>query len=368
MQRTKGGARYSIGSDAGINIRIKTHELVKFMASDAFRSITIKGFKSIRSIEDFPLRPINLLIGANGSGKSNFLEAFVFLGAADAGEIDSYVKRYGGADKLLHFGSKTTQEIYVLTESAGGYSLIAHYFHTTDDSLAGAVTKGGLWGQWGPNGPTFNRYRFADTGENSPLKTTNELHNNRSLTRLGGNLAAFLYRLKLNHAESYDLVRKTVRQVAPFFQDFQLEPLELNRSTIKLEWRHIGSDGYFDASSFSDGTLRFIALATLFLQPAELRPSVILVDEPELGLHPRAIGLLASLIRQAAKETQVIVATQSPLLLDYFDPEDVLVAERVDGATTIERLKPEPLVEWLKEYSLGQLWEKGELSGRSGKE
>jgi len=109
-------------------------------------------------------------------------------------------------------------------------------------------------------------------------------------------------------------------------------------------------------------------LATMFLQPVELRASVILVDEPELGLHPYAIGLLASLIRQASKDTQVIVATQSTLLLDYFEPEDVLVANRVDGATTIERLRAEPLATWLEDYSLGQLWEKGELGGRPGKE
>jgi predicted ATPase len=181
-------------------------------------------------------------------------------------------------------------------------------------------------------------------------------------------LAAFLYLLSQQHRQSYELIRKTVQKVAPFFEDFQLEPLKLNPDKIRLEWRHVGTDDYFDVSSFSDGTLRFIALATVFLQPVDLRPSVILVDEPELGLHPYAIGLLASLMRQASKETQVIVATQSSLLLDKFDPEDVLVANRVDGATTIERLKPEPLAEWLKEYSLGQLWEKGELSGRPGKE
>jgi predicted ATPase len=184
----------------------------------------------------------------------------------------------------------------------------------------------------------------------------------------GANLAAFLYFLRVKYADSYDLIRRTVQQVAPFFAGFQLEPLALNPDTIKLEWRHERSDRYWNAASFSDGTLRFIALATLFLQPVELRPSVILVDEPELGLHPYAIGLLASLIKQASKETQVIVATQSPLLLDYFQPEDILVANRVDGATTIERLKPEPLADWLKEYSLGQLWEKGELGGRLGKE
>ena len=216
--------------------------------------------------------------------------------------------------------------------------------------------------------PSFRRYQFNDTSKSSPLKRTNQVDDNRFLHTDGKNLAAFLYLLKQKHQKSYDLVRKTIQQVAPFFDDFQLEPLALNPSTIKLEWRHVGTDDYFDASSFSDGTLRFIALTTLFLQPVELRPSVILVDEPELGLHPYAIELLASLIKQASKETQVIAATQSSLLLDQFDPEDVLVADRVDGATTIKRLEPEPLAEWLKEYSLGQLWEKGELAGRPGRE
>lgn len=336
--------------------------------SETFRSITIKGFKSIRSIEDLCLRPVNLLIGANGSGKSNFLEAFVFLGAAEAGELDSYVARYGGADKLLHFGAKATREISILTESNTGLSLLARYLYAANDTLIGAVTHSGAWGETLPAGPSFNRYTFKDTGETSPLKRTNELHNNRSLTRLGGNLAAFLYLLKQGYRERYEMIRRAVQQAAPFFEDFQLEPLKLNPETIKLEWRHVGSDEYFDASSFSDGTLRFIALATLLLQPVELRPSVFLVDEPELGMHPYAIELLASLMRQASKETQVIAATQSSLLLDHFEPEEVLVADRVDGATQLRRLDREALSDWLQEYSLGQLWEKGELAGRPVKE
>jgi predicted ATPase len=339
------------------------------MASSALRSITIKGFKSISLIEDLYLGPINLLIGANGSGKSNFLDACVFLGEADAGRMDSYVAYYGGANRLLHFGSKTTQQIYVATESSNGLHLIAHYFFTGDDSLTGAVTTGGLWGDEGPpKAPAFNRYRLHDTGDTSPFKRTNALSDNRSLHRRGENLAAILYLLKQRYRNSYDLIRKTVQKVAPFFDDFQLEPLLLNPNTIKLEWRHIGSDDYYDASSLSDGTLRFIALATLFLQPVELRASVILIDEPELGLHPYAIELVASLIRQASEDTQVIAATQSPLLLDYFDPDEILVADRVDGATEIKRLQPEPLAEWLKDYSLGQLWEKGELAGSPVKE
>jgi predicted ATPase len=180
----------------------------------------------------------------------------------------------------------------------------------------------------------------------------------------GSNLAAFLYYLREKHDESYSLIRRTVQRVAPFFDDFTLKPLRLKPDDIKLEWRHKRSDQSFDASSLSDGTLRFIALATLFLQPEEYRPSVILIDEPELGLHPYAIEMLASLIRQASVDTQVIVSTQSSLLLDHFEPEDVLVANRVDGGTQITRLKPEHLSTWLEDYSLGQLWEKNELGGR----
>jgi predicted ATPase len=334
------------------------------MASDTIQSITIDGFKSIRSIKDLPLRPINLLIGANGSGKSNFLEAFRFLGEASNMRVDFYVAYHGGAGRILHFGSKVTQKIRVVTRSSGGFFLDANYSCTANDELSGATSAGGFVRK----GPTFDLYQFQDTGNFSPFKKTNQIDDNRSLRTDGSNLAAFLYLLSQKHRESYESIRKTVQQVAPFFDDFQLAPLALNPNTIKLEWRHKSSDQYFDAAAFSDGTLRFIALATLFLQPAELRPSVILVDEPELGLHPYAIELLASLIRQASKETQVIAATQSSLLLDHFDPEDVLVANRVDGSTSIERLKSEPLAEWLKEYSLGQLWEKGEFAGRPGKE
>ena len=146
--------------------------------------------------------------------------------------------------------------------------------------------------------------------------------------------------------------------------DFALEPLALNEDKIRLEWRHVGSEAYFDASSLSDGSLRFIALATLLLQPASLRPPVVLLDEPELGLHPVAITLLASMLKHAAVESQMIVATQSPVLLNHFEPEDVLVADRVNGATQLGRLEDDRLQSWLEDYSLGQLWEKNEFGGR----
>jgi predicted ATPase len=196
------------------------------------------------------------------------------------------------------------------------------------------------------------------------MRKTGKVDDNRFLRSDGSNLASFLYFLREKHIDSYGLIQRAVQRVTPFFHDFRLQPRQLKPDDIKLEWRHKSSDQYFDASSLSDGTLRFIALATLFLQPEQYRPSVILVDEPELGLHPYAIEMLASLIRQASVSTQVIVATQSSLLLDHFAPEDVLVANRVEGGTQLTRLKSEQLAAWLEEYSLGQLWEKNEFGGR----
>ena len=348
-------------------------------------SITIDGFKSIAHVKH-KLQPINLLIGANGSGKSNFLEALSMLRAAilEFSHFSDNVHRAGGAERLLHFGSKVTKEIrfevsfsdqmlnftVVMRYDIGDRlfpsvsiaeselpSKFVDYFEARPGSVPNLVFLRERTSSW-------RLYHFHDTGSTSPMSKAGKVNDNRFLRPDGSNLAAFLYLLNKKHAISYDLIRRTVQSVAPFLDDFMLEPLALNKESIRLEWRHRGSEAYFDASSLSDGTLRFIALATLLLQPTELRPSVILLDEPELGLHPSAITLLASLLKQASVETQIVLATQSPILLDHFQPEDVLVADRVRGATELRRLDEASLKVWLEEYSLGQLWEKNEFGGR----
>lgn len=371
------------------------------MPSDALDYITIQGFKSIASIERLELRPINILIGANGSGKSNFIGAFAFLHAIREGRLQQYVTAAGGADKLLHFGSKTTKEIVLslsFRNEVNSYHLVL--WPTDNDGLYPSTEVARYWDKSRHDRPystviqplnrleagisatdlsgaaswvrsqvgSWRLFHVHDTSATSPMRKTAKLHDNDYLRPDGSNLAAFLYYLSLKHPEPYGLIRRTIQQVAPFFDDFRLKPLRLQPDDIKLEWRHKNSDQYFDASSLSDGTLRFIVLATLLLQPMQLRPSAILVDEPELGLHPFAIGMLASLIRQASVDTQVIVSTQSSLLLDHFEPEDTMVAERMDGGTSIKRLDPLRLASWLEEYSLGQLWEKNELGGRPGGE
>jgi predicted ATPase len=353
--------------------------MVDLMPSTSLDYITVKGFKSIASIEKLALRKINVVIGANGSGKSNFIGVFEFLHEIREGRFWNYVTEAGGAERVLHFGSKTTREIYFDLSFAKGYYKL-RLRPTADDELyvdeleapsgARSPESEAGWG-WDRDMEAVQElllnwriFHFDDTSFSSPMRKTANVDDNRFLRKDAANLPAFLYLLREKHQGSYDLIVRTVQLAAPFFHDFQLDPLLLNTDTIRLEWRHKKSDQTFGASSLSDGTLRFIALATLFLQPEQYRPSLILVDEPELGLHPYALGLLASLIRQASVTTQVIVSTQSSLLLDHFDPEDVLVADRVDGGTQLKRLKSEQLKKWLEDYSLGQLWEKNELGGR----
>jgi predicted ATPase len=357
-------------------------------------TITVKGFKSIASIEKLQLGAINVLIGPNGSGKSNLISVFRFLQSVREGRLQEYAGK-AGIDNLLYFGPKMTRRLSIEFTFAGAdapdYALalepgfavellpvseIARQTvagvetverlprHLREAGISHAEAQGpvarwiaGRMAQW-------RLYHLHDTGESSPMRRAADLEDNRALRADASNLPAFLYLLQQRHPQAYSLVRRTVQLVIPFFDDFLLRPSPLNPGKIKLEWRHRESDAYFDAWALSDGALRFIALAAVFLQPPELRPPLILVDEPELGLHPFAITLLGGLVRMGAVHSQVILATQSPLLLDEFTPEDVLVVERQDHATIFRRLDAARLESWLADYSLGELWEKNELGGR----
>lgn len=174
------------------------------------------------------------------------------------------------------------------------------------------------------------------------------------------NVAAFLMDLSNRYPEHYEQILETVRQVAPFFGTFVLK--EVGAEQTQLLWKDRYSDLLYYPHQLSDGTVRYICLATLLLQPDP--PSTILIDEPELGLHPQAIKLLASLLHEAANRAQLIVSTQSSVLLDEFEPEQVIVANHQNGETVLARQDKDRLEEWLKEYTLGQLWEKNELGGQ----
>ncbi|MEO1186932.1 MAG: AAA family ATPase, partial [Cyanobacteria bacterium J06636_27] len=208
-------------------------------------------------------------------------------------------------------------------------------------------------------------YHFHDTSDSAYVKQRHGINDNNYLRPDARNLAAFLYLLYDSYQSSYQKIVKTIRLVAPFFGDFYLRPSPKNNDFIELEWLERGQDIPFKANLLSDGTLRFICLTTVFLQPEEFQPETILVDEPELGLHPYAIKVLASLIKTVSK--QVIVSTQSVELLNEFDASDVIVADRNQGCSSLSRLEPQELETWLEEYSLGEIWKKNLIGGRPSK-
>lgn len=356
-------------------------------------SITLKGFKSIERLESFPLKKLNVLIGANGAGKSNFVDFFRMLRAMADEAFQAYVLEAGGGDGFLFLGPKVTQAIttridfgpnwfeQTLRPSASGSLLIASEvtgYRTSsnvysarqesvlrtikDQRSANNSQSPGVGSYIYGSVASWTVYHFHDTGPLAPMRRDQPLRDSDRFRHDASNLAAFLYNLQQAKKGSYDLIRDTVRLIAPFFDEFLLRPqMKGADEQVRLEWRQKGSDFPFQPNQLSDGTMRFICLATALLQP-EL-PATIVIDEPELGLHPYAISMLADLIKSASERTQVIISTQSPTLLDYFTPDQIVVVSRRDGRSTFERLDAHTLASWLEDYSVGELWQKNVVRG-----
>lgn len=361
--------------------------------------IEIAGFKSIREAK-LDLKELNVFIGPNGAGKSNFIGVFKLLNRIIEQNLGVYVGEQGWANSILHFGRKRTQKLSLQLEFADGKnSYGCTLAPSADDNLFFEEEWCGYSGQFRtghvsenyriplgrghketklleeaeshPSGiakyvrddfRSWCLYHFHDTSPNAGVKQPGELSNNRFLRDDASNLAAFLYQLQQTQKSNFDNIVGAVRMVAPFFENFVLAPSKLNPDKIRLEWKEKGSDEYFNASALSDGTLRFICLATLLLQPS--LPSAVLIDEPELGLHPAAITLLAELLRSTSKRSQVIVSTQSVTLVNQLAPEEVVVVEHKDETSSFQRLAEDQLKDWIGDYGLGELWEKNLVGGR----
>lgn len=353
----------------------------------------LKGYKSIKSVE-IEFGATNILIGANGVGKSNFIGFFNFMRKLVEKELELTVAQMGGANKVLHFGKKVTQELDIgLIFKPNGYRSILvpdnqdglifkeenGYFFPDKINYFGGKKKYPLDNIGGkesklPSGFTYNPlgyiikyikdwkvYHFHDTGKSSSMKQPCRVDDYYSLAVDGHNIAAYLYFIHQNHEQTYTKIVKTIQRVAPYFHDFILEPDIANHEMIKLRWKHKGSDLYFDANDLSDGTIRFICLTTLLLQPN--LPTMILIDEPELGLHPFALQILASLFRVASNKTQIIASTQSVTFADFFDIEDIVIVDTKDNATTFSRIDTDKYSEWIEEYTVGEMWQKNLIGG-----
>jgi len=339
--------------------------------------IDIKGYKSIKDIH-LELNPINVLIGANGAGKSNFISFFNFLKTAYDQQLVTYVSGRGGVDRFLHNGRKQTSSIsaYMPFDKGNnhyGFTLTPgdENFIVTEEILGyqgrGWDISNGAYNLSIKNDSLFRAkyireylnglkvYHFHETGKNSPFNTDANIIDYFQLNSHGSNLAAYLYHLQLNDTIVYNRIVKVIQSIAPYFLDFDLRPNLEGSEYIRLAWRDKYSENRYGAVDFSDGTIRFIALVTLFLQPNP--PSVIIIDEPELGLHPFAINKLAGLIQSvASKDTQVILSTQSVELVNCFKPEDVITVDNVNGSSIFERLDSKKLSVWLEDYAVGDMW------------
>jgi predicted ATPase len=356
--------------------------------------ITINNFKSIRE-QTLALRKLNVFIGSNGVGKSNLIGVFRLLQEIVNQNLQGYIGRKGGADSFLYFGRKRSPEMSIFLEFgetgksnsyevklAGTaddtlfisseevyYHAKSMFPHPLSKSISHNVRESELKKvnhmcprQVISDLESYSVYHFHDTSDTAKVKDPCDLEDNRYLHPQAENLAAFLYWLQQKKTDNYANIRDVIRQIAPFFDDFRLAPSKLNENKIRIEWKEKGSDSYFNASSLSDGTLRFMCLATLLLQPD--LPSVILLDEPELGLHPAAVALLAELLESASTKTQVIVATQSVTLVNHFDIGVVWAVDRVENQSVFKKLDQKDMESWIDGYALGELWEKNLLGAR----
>lgn len=375
------------------------------------QSIALRGFKTFADLADdhlFEVRPLNVLIGPNGAGKSNFISFFRLLSWAlsPPGRLQEHVARQGGASSFLTDGPETTREITAhleLTTDSGENEYSFRLTYAADDTLIfteekfrftrlGSVTEA-PWEEMavgqreaqiireseggGETARVIHNllrrlivYQFNNTSETARIRGKWNKDDGRYLKEDGANLASVLYRLKTHEAPYYARIVRTIRMILPFFEDFELEP---EYDALLLRWRERHSDRIFNASQAADGMLRAMALVTLLLLPDGDLPDVLILDEPELGLHPAAIGVVGGLIRSISSQIQVILATQSLPLVDCFGPEDVVVVDRgYDGLNAmrvgrysrIKRIDRASLQDWLDEYALSELWEKNVLGGR----
>lgn len=369
----------------------------------ALDKLTVKGFKSIRELDGFKLGDLNVIIGANGAGKSNFIQIFRMLMAMTQKNLSKFILERGGADNFLFNGPKITPKIemefefaslrdnargpnfyrFELTPTAEERFLISEerkYVSTNWRTYGSPAKESRLYDErnetsrvspgYGVGHFVYESisnwmvYHFHDTSASAPMRRSEIVEDNYKLRGDAANIAPFLLRLRDNevYSDHYKRILDAIRLVIPFFDDFRLDVQKFgDAGKVRLSWHQKGSDFPMQPYHLSDGSIRFICLATALLQPTP--PSTIIIDEPELGLHPAAIVVLAELIQAAAKQTQVIVATQSPALIDQFGIEDIIVMNRENGASTFKRLKEKDFSVWLKDYSVGELWSKNLLAG-----
>jgi predicted ATPase len=366
------------------------------MSDIKLKSFTIKGYKTIKALENFEPKPINILIGPNGAGKSNFISFFKFLSwmLNSDGKLQEYVAYLGGANDLLHDGVDITKSIDAIIELETNLGINEYQFSLMFAKPDKLVFRSEMYRysakkidgkrDWTSCGvgheeaklPEVNNttsttilnllrklivYQFHNTSDTAPMRLKWSLADGRWLKQNGENLASFLFRIQNQESAYYLRIVKYIRLVLPFFDDFELYE---EFGQILLRWKEKGTKKVFNAGQASDGMLRTIALISLLAQNPKDLPTVIFLDEPELGLHPSAIDAVAGLIKVASSYCQVFVATQSISLVNNFELENLVVIDRKERASKYHIPDVQSLAVYLEDFSTGQIWEKNIIGGR----
>ena len=366
--------------------------------------IKLSGYKSIKSA-DVDFNNLNVFIGANGSGKSNFMSFFQMLEfyLSSIEGLSEFVGRNGGANLLMHYGTSTTKSIeaeLTFTTSSGetiyyvelGFA-VGDKLYFKDEKVSflsnerqqkpepislGAGNAFSRLLQISDDDADFKRdittirtirnimrkwsfFQFHNTGKEAYIRGASHLNDGGYLRSDAGNLAAILYKLQDQHPSAYYSIMSYMKQIAPFIEMLEIKE-DYGSDYVRIKWSENANTNYMlDVSQMSDGTLRALALVTLLNHPD--KPPLICIDEPELGLHPEAIRIIGDLIKIASEDTQIVLSTQSTKLIDCFDPEDIVVVSRDKTGTFFERLDYEKYKHWFDEYSISETWDTNIFGG-----
>lgn len=360
------------------------------------RSVTIEGFRSLKNIQNLELPQLTVLIGANGAGKSTLIRFFEMLSwMLKSKNLQEFVVRHGGGDDQFFMGARKTPRIHAelcldtekgqndyrfdLTHLSAGDAVMvmneAFRFaprHIQDEATWTEIDAVGkessLLERKDKTAKTIinllrqcQTFQFHDTSFNAAIHNRWDVTESFRLRSDGGNLAAVLLNLRNTDAKRYELIVKQIGRVLPAFKDFVLVE---ESGKVLLRWVGRQSDKVFGSHLTSDGSLRLFCLLTLLNLPPDQLPDVMFFDEPELGLHPHAITLVAEMFKRLSKRRQVFIATQSPYLVDCFELENIIVASANNGETVLRNLPREQYQEWLDdEYQLSDIWLKQAVGG-----
>lgn len=370
---------------------------VKSTVPARIKSVTIEGFRSLRSIQNLEFPQLTVLIGANGAGKSTLIRFFEMLSwMLKSQNLQEFVLQQGSGDDQFFMGARQTPRIHAEIQLETGSGFNDYRFDLTHLSAGDTVmvlneayrysdrkiTTKAKWTELHEVGKEArlpeqttktakticnllrqcSTYQFHDTSAKSAIRLRWDVSESFRLRSDGGNLAAVLLDLQTNDLQRYKLIIKQIQRVLPTFKHFVLEPVA---GKVELRWQGLHSDKIFGAHLTSDGSLRLFCLLTLLNLPPARLPDVMFFDEPELGLHPHAITLVADMLKRLSKKRQIFVATQSPYMVDCFELENIIVAENKQGETMLRNMPREKYQEWLDDdYMLSDIWLKDSVGGQ----